>query len=90
MGPRVLVGQTGVLYEDEPVDEVIAPKEPDQKPQSQPEPQPQSSEPVECRWVWRNIIIFALLHLAAIYGAFLVLARAKLWTNIWGRYRVAA
>ncbi|XP_071440119.1 acyl-CoA Delta-9 desaturase-like [Hetaerina americana] len=33
--------------------------------------------------VWRNVILFAYLHLAALYGLFLMLTSAKLLTVIW-------
>jgi stearoyl-CoA desaturase (delta-9 desaturase) len=33
--------------------------------------------------VWRNIALFAYLHLAALYGAYLALFSAKLFTDIW-------
>jgi stearoyl-CoA desaturase (delta-9 desaturase) len=34
--------------------------------------------------VWRNIILFAYLHLAAIYGLWLMLTSAKWSTGIFG------
>lgn len=36
--------------------------------------------------VWRNIILFAYLHLAALYGAWLMLSSAKWSTGIFGKY----
>lgn len=34
--------------------------------------------------VWRNIILFAYVHLAAIYGAWLMLTSAKIYTALFG------
>lgn len=36
------------------------------------------------RLVWRNIILFIYLHLAAVYGLWLLLTSAKLITSIFG------
>lgn len=36
-------------------------------------------------YVWRNIILFAYLHLAAIYGGYLFLFSAKWQTDIFGK-----
>lgn len=36
--------------------------------------------------VWRNIIIFVYVHLAAVYGAYLLFTSAKLYTVIFGEY----
>lgn len=35
-------------------------------------------------WVWRNIILFAMVHLAALYGGYLIFAKAKISTIIFG------
>lgn len=37
------------------------------------------------RLVWRNIILFAYLHLAAIYGLWLMLTSAKWTTGVFGK-----
>lgn len=34
--------------------------------------------------VWRNVALFAYLHVAALYGAYLMFASAKITTSIWG------
>ena len=34
--------------------------------------------------VWRNAILFAYLHVAAVYGLYLAITSAKLYTNLWG------
>ncbi|KAL6268608.1 hypothetical protein P5V15_001740 [Pogonomyrmex californicus] len=33
--------------------------------------------------VWKNVVIFAYVHLAAIYGLYLCFFKAKYWTIIW-------
>lgn len=35
--------------------------------------------------VWRNIILFAYVHLAAVYGLYLMLASARIYTGIFGK-----
>lgn len=35
--------------------------------------------------VWRNIIAFAYVHAAALYGAWLILSSAKLYTTAFGK-----
>lgn len=35
--------------------------------------------------VWRNIILFAYVHLAALYGGYLMFTQAKLATTIFGK-----
>lgn len=36
--------------------------------------------------VWRNIILFSYVHLAAIYGAYLMLTTAKVYSTLFGSY----
>lgn len=38
--------------------------------------------------VWRNIILFGYVHLAAVYGAWLMLSSARIYTSIFGNYFV--
>lgn len=40
--------------------------------------------------VWRNIILFAYVHLAAVYGAWLMITSAKLYTVIFGKFNCVA
>lgn len=40
----------------------------------------------EWRIVWKNIAIFLYIHLAAIYGLYVICFQAKRWTIIWGKY----
>lgn len=42
------------------------------------------AEKRKLRWVWRNIIAFIYLHIAAVYGLWLVLTSAKLQTSAFG------
>lgn len=37
--------------------------------------------------VWRNVILFAYLHLAALYGVLLIFTSAKIATTIFGMYK---
>lgn len=36
--------------------------------------------------VWRNIILFTYLHIAALYGGYLFLFHAKWQTDLFGKY----
>lgn len=38
------------------------------------------------KFVWRNIILFAYLHLAAVYGGYLFLFKAQWLTCIFGKF----
>lgn len=43
---------------------------------------PPSAEKRNLKIVWRNVILFALLHLAAVYGAYLFLFKSMWFTNL--------
>lgn len=77
MAPNVMDGPdaNGVLFEDDAAtpDMALA-RAPVQQADSYPK-----------QYVWRNIILFAYLHLAAIYGAYLFLFSAKWQTDIFGK-----
>ena len=73
---------TGVLFENDPVENLETSLSKDYKNLA---PSPTITE-YKVRYVWRNIILFLLLHVAAIYGAYLVFMEAKLLTNVWGKY----
>lgn len=45
-----------------------------------------TKEQVEVQIVWRNVILFAMLHLASIYSIYLMFTSAKWQTNIFGKY----
>jgi len=63
---------TGVLFEDETLAETQVIEEPKEKPK------------YVRRIVWRNVILFALLHLGALYGIYLSFTSAKLATVVFG------
>lgn len=72
MAPYITSTPTGVLFEGETVAE------------------PQLEEPKETpkyvrRIVWKNVAIFAFLHLGALYGVYLSFTSAKLATVIFGK-----
>ena len=76
--------ETGVLFEhDNPVAQIEDCLSKDHIDVSTPK----LAEEYKYKLVWRNIILFVLLHLASVYGLYLVFTEAKLWTNIWGRSR---
>uniref|UniRef100_A0A182SEU0 Uncharacterized protein n=1 Tax=Anopheles maculatus TaxID=74869 RepID=A0A182SEU0_9DIPT len=43
------------------------------------------AEKRKIKLVWRNVIAFGYLHLAAVYGAFLMLTSARLYTIAFGK-----
>lgn len=51
-----------------------------------PNPPIQQADKRPKQYVWRNIILFAYLHLAALYGGYLFMFSAKWQTNIFGKY----
>ena len=75
MAPNITSEPTGVLYEDETL-EALQSHEPET-------PKPKTE--YKRRIVWENIIIFAFLHIAAVYGAYLSLTSAKLYTTMLGK-----
>lgn len=73
MAPNVQSAPTGVLHEgDEEIIAVIQPSK-DEKP-----------TPRKIQLVWRNIIIFVYLHAIALYGFYLMLTSARIYTSIYG------
>lgn len=44
-----------------------------------------NAEKRKLKLVWRNIIAFTYLHIAALYGAWLMITSAKLYTIIFGK-----
>lgn len=36
--------------------------------------------------VWKNILIFSYVHIAAVYGAYLMITSAKIYTGLFGEY----
>ncbi|XP_076673441.1 acyl-CoA Delta-9 desaturase-like [Andrena cerasifolii] len=68
MPPYVTNTSTGVLFEDDTLEENVAIETPKEK--------------YEVRIVWKNVIGFAYLHLAALYGLYLAFTSAKLITVV--------
>ncbi|XKL62343.1 hypothetical protein PGB90_002176 [Kerria lacca] len=79
MAPSTASTPTGVLFEDDPVETLETSLHNDHEQISSPKP----AKEYKLRLVWKNIILFAYLHVAAIYGAYLALTSAKLLTLIW-------
>lgn len=71
MAPNVTSTPTGVLFEGETVAEPLI-EESKEKPK------------YVRSIVWRNVLIFAYLHLGALYGVYLAITSAKLATVIFG------
>ena len=46
-----------------------------------PVPPEEALKPYKMEIVWRNVILFALLHLGAFYGLYLLIFRAK-WSTV--------
>uniref|UniRef100_A0A1B6ILB5 Fatty acid desaturase domain-containing protein n=1 Tax=Homalodisca liturata TaxID=320908 RepID=A0A1B6ILB5_9HEMI len=78
MPPNVTSAPNGIQYEDETMDPLIPSIE---KYDGYPKQLPGNEYKREL--VWRNIILFAYLHLAALYGAYLMLTAASWPTVIW-------
>lgn len=73
MAPNISI-PTGVLHE---TDEEISALE---IPQEVVKPEERKVE-----LVWRNIILFAYLHAAALYGLWLMFTSARIWTSLLGK-----
>lgn len=69
MAPNMTSTSTGILYEGETLE-----------PRAEVEDTKENK--YEMRIVWRNVLIFTYLHLAAVYGLYLVFTSAKLMTTI--------
>lgn len=72
MAPNITTTPTGVMYEGEKIDGSSQIELPKKK--------------FVRQIVWRNVIIFVYLHLAAIYGLYLALTSAKLLTCVLGKW----
>lgn len=78
MPPNITSSPTGVLFEDD----ILTVTVPSVESKNDAEPR----EKYRRKIVWRNVILFAYLHLAAVYGAYLMLTSAKIITAIFGVY----
>lgn len=74
MAPNISVA-TGVLHEHD--EEVIATDVPKEV------VEPEKRKP---QLVWRNIILFVYLHLAALYGIYLMFTSARIYTSLFGKF----
>lgn len=75
MAPNITTSPTGVLFEND-IETVVAPSVELKNDNAKPR------EKYRRKLVWRNIILFVYLHLAAVYGAYLMLASAKILTAV--------
>lgn len=74
MPPDVTNAPTGVLFEGETVDPTVV------------KDSPKKEVKYTRQLVWRNLIIFAYLHLGALYGLYLIFTSAKLATTLFGTF----
>ncbi|XP_017000387.2 acyl-CoA Delta-9 desaturase [Drosophila takahashii] len=70
--------QTGVLFEED-VETVDGDLITDRF-------QHKRAEDRKLAWVWRNITLFAFVHLAALYGLYLIITKAKLATTLFAAF----
>ena len=71
------VTESGVLYEHEPD---IVSKTTDSTEETVEEKPYEYKKQI----VWRNVILFSALHIAALYGFYLIFASAKILTTLFG------
>jgi stearoyl-CoA desaturase (delta-9 desaturase) len=78
MAPNITSAPTGVLFEEETLDNL---------PRHQLVNE-EAKEKVEYKLqiVWKNVFIFIFLHLGALYGIYLIFTSAKIATTIFGNY----
>jgi stearoyl-CoA desaturase (delta-9 desaturase) len=79
MAPNMIGSPTEVLFENN-IEPVAVPSVELRNGNAKPR------EKYKREIVWRNVILFAYLHLAAVYGAYLMLVSAKILTSVWGVY----
>jgi stearoyl-CoA desaturase (delta-9 desaturase) len=79
MAPNITGSPTGVLFEND-IETVAVLSDESKIDGAKP------TEKYRRQIVWRNVILFIYLHLAAVYGAYLMLASAKILTAVWGVY----
>jgi len=80
MAPNITGSPTGVLFQDDTVEPVAVPSV---KPTIHDSKPPQK---YRRQIVWRNVMLFIYLHMAAVYGAYLMLTSAKIITTVFGVY----
>lgn len=85
MAPNPTSTPTGVLFEDDPVEELEVSLNNDHE-QIEP-PKPVKEYRLEI--VWRNVVLYTALVIASLYGGYLMITAAKWLTCIWGQYTIA-
>lgn len=75
MGPNITSTPTGVLFENEL----------EINPQTQLTTETKNKKIFIRVIVWRNVLAFVILHLAALYGLYRALTSAKLLTTLFGK-----
>ncbi|XP_058810727.1 acyl-CoA Delta-9 desaturase-like isoform X2 [Phymastichus coffea] len=85
MAPCTTSTSTGVLFEEDKLDNELTNHESTTE-------KYEEKETYKVQFVWRNVVLFALLHVAALYGVYLVFTSAKLATMIFAifLYQVSA
>lgn len=81
MAPNITSAPTGVLFENDPDlgdDSSFQPEQVKTQTSSS-----SKEDTYRLRIVWRNVILFVYLHMAALYGAWLMITSAKIQTSIW-------
>lgn len=81
MTPNITASTTGPLYEEDLTK--LDTKEVQARSNENNGPEKRKIQPV-----WRNIILFAYLHIAALYGVYLCFTSAKLYTTLFGKFHL--
>lgn len=86
MAPNVgTTAPTGVLFEEDPFTGTGTDPDPDPDPVLQTKSrEPQVQRKRKPGIVWRNVILFLYLHVAAVYGLYLIFTSARLLTTLFG------
>jgi hypothetical protein len=84
MAPNITSAPTGVLFEDDSAD-TLSPSVSRTDTVEKQRIVTNATREYKLQIVWRNVILFAYLHLAALYGAYLLVTSAKWPTVIWGK-----
>lgn len=83
MAPNITSAPTGVLFEGDNPD-TLSPSVSRTDPIEKQKVVTAPTREYRLQIVWRNVILFVYLHLAALYGAYLLVTSAKWPTVIWG------
>lgn len=77
MAPDTTSTPTGVLFEDDQLDNESTKFAETNK--------AEVKNTYKFQLVWRNVILFALLHSGALYGVYLIFTSAKIATTVFGK-----